>query len=196
VAAACATSASPPRILDLGCGEGHITREIQLASGEAQVAGLDYSMSAVARAVELFEGIDFAVGDAYACPYPAGYFDLVVCNNLWEHVPDPLNLLAAIDRVLKPSGHVVISTPSRYSLWNLLKVVRGREVAFMSKHHVTEYTVGQVKEQLRFGGYEVVQTKSRVANRILERIIRMVGSHHRLEQTVFYLARKADERSG
>jgi hypothetical protein len=108
--------------------------------------------------------------------------------------------------VLRPGGHVIISTPSRYRVSNLLRVVSGRRVNFISKLHVTEYTVGQVIEQLRFGGFDFVahfdrsvqpRTRSlthfvafRVIKPILSALLRLIGSHHSLESTVFYLARK------
>ena len=163
----------PARILDLGCGEGHITRDIHLAHDDAVIAGLDYSVSAISRAVDIVDAAEFAVGDAYLCPYPDSYFDLVVCNNLWEHVPDPLQLLKSMTRVLKPDGYVIISTPSRYSLWNLLKVIRGREVVRTTSRPT-----------------KISDLKSRIANVALERLISALGSHHRLEQAVFYLARR------
>jgi len=194
------------RILDIGCGEGHITAKIHDSFPSAEISGLDYSVSAIAKASVLYSGIEFIVADAYSPPYCDEYFDIVVCNNLWEHTPDPLHLLAAISRTLKSGGHIVISTPSRYRLRNILKVVRGRPVELMSHMHVTEYSVGQVIEQLRYGGFQVVKVLSHpigrekgwrelvlaVIGRILRAYLSLIRSHHNLESTVFYLARKTD----
>lgn len=101
--------------------------------------------------------------------------------------------------VLKPNGAVIISTPSRYRTDNLVRVFLGKEVKFMSKLHVTEYTVGQVKEQLTFGGFEVQKIisrpintgsmKFRTAHKMLELFCSTIKSHHQLESTIFYLAR-------
>jgi len=186
------------QILDLGCGQGHITEKIRQVLNGAAITGLDYSVSAIEYAHEHFPDIDFAVGDAYESPYAPGFFDVVVCNNLWEHVPDPLFLLSRIKRAVKPGGYLIISTPSRYRTGNLVRILRGKPVAFMSRHHVTEYTVGQVKEQLSYGGFEVKKVLSRpisegslkanVARMVLSTVVSMVGSHHQLEATVFYLA--------
>jgi len=68
----------------------------------------------------------------------------------------------------------------------------------MSRHHVTEYSVGQVIEQMEFGGFYEIQVvsktigtwKSRLAKLIPSLVISIVGSHHQLESTVFFLARR------
>lgn len=190
-----------PQILDLGCGQGHITEKIRQSLNCAKVTGLDYSVSAIEYAHEHFPNIDFACGDAYDSPYSNGFFDVLVCNNLWEHVPDPLFLLSRIKRIIKPNGYLVMSTPSRYRLHNLVSILMGNPVALISRHHVTEYTVGQVKEQLEFCGFKVRKIMSRpistgslkanLARLVFSKLISMVRSHHILEATVFYLAQEA-----
>ena len=194
------------RILDLGCGEGHITEKIRQSLNLSCVIGVDYSVSAIEYAHVNFPQVEFIVADAYDPPFEDNFLDLVVCNNLWEHVADPLALLASISRVIKPSGFLVISTPSRYRLSNLFRVLRGKPVVFMSKHHVTEYTVGQVAEQLAWGGFEVKKIiskqilegsyKARIAKGIFSLLIGFIGSRHQLESTVFYLAQKLESEKG
>lgn len=196
-----------PRILDLGCGDGFMTAEIENTWPNARVCGLDYSLPSIQAAVRRCRRVEFAVADACAPPYLDGVFDLVVCNNIWEHVPDPLALLRAISRVLRPRGVVVITTPNRYRLTNLLRALFGRRVTFMSQHHVTEYSIGQVEEQLRYGGFEVLKTVHRpmprvpgfrlravllhyLAKPILHAWLSLIGSHHHLEVTQFVAAQR------
>ena len=191
------------QILDLGCGQGHITEAVRQALGHAELTGLDHSVSAIEYAHDHFPKIEFEVGDACDSPYADEFFDLVLCNNVWEHVPDPLRLLAGVAPSIKPGGFFVMSTPSRYRLGNLARILRGKPVGFMSRHHVTEYSVGQVKEQFAHGGFCVVRVLSRpypmknpaarIARWVLNRLISLVGSHHQLESTVFYLAHKTVE---
>jgi 2-polyprenyl-3-methyl-5-hydroxy-6-metoxy-1,4-benzoquinol methylase len=197
---AVASAAGKLRVLDLGCGQGHITERMRQAFDTAEFSALDFSVSAIEYAHTHFPEIDFIVADACDCPYSDAYFDAVVCNNLWEHVPDPLRLLAGIRRILKPGGHVIISTPSRYRTSNLIRVLRGKPVVFMSPYHVTEYSVGQVKEQLAYGGFNVRSVvtrpisagslKARLARSLFETVVSLTSSHHQLESTVFYVAQK------
>jgi ubiquinone/menaquinone biosynthesis C-methylase UbiE len=189
-----------PQILDIGCGEGHITEKMRQALDSAEFTGLDHSLSAIAYASKHFPQIDFSVADAHDCPYAKEFFDLVVCNNLWEHIPDPLTFLSGISRTLKPGGYLVVSTPSRYRVRNLVRIVRGKPVVLMSRNHVTEYTVGQIIEQLNYGGFETTRILSRpisdeslniaLVRRMCAMFLSLVGSHHQLEATVFYLAKK------
>jgi len=187
------------KILDLGCGEGHLTGVIS-QNQDHEVYGLDYSISAIEYANKNFTGIDFVVADAYQPPYEDNYFDVVICNNIWEHVPDPLSLLNQITRVINPGGLLIISTPSRYRFGNVLRILVGIGTRFVSKLHVTEYSVGQVKEQLRFGGYEILDASSPVIKEkniffttlkwLMFLCIKAIRSPHILEATVFYTARK------
>jgi len=188
------------KLLDLGCGQGHFTEKIKKLFPCYDVYGLDYSISAIDYAHSNFSNIDFVAANAYNPPYIDETFDVIILNNIWEHVPDPLRLLNAISRILKPNGQLIISTPSRYRFANLIRVCLGRKVSFMSKLHVTEYTVGQVKEQLEFGGYKVTRVFSPPISEgglILTAlkyamliILKQIKSHHVLESTVFYSANK------
>lgn len=192
------------RVLDLGCGEGHLTARIQSDTQATEVFGLDYSISAIQHAQKNFQGIEFAVADGFMPPYPDSHFDVVVCNNIWEHVPDPLRLLEGIARVLAPHGLIVISTPSRYRFGNVLRILVGVGVKMVSTQHVTEYSVGQVIEQLRFGGFEVREMTSPVirernfiltaAKKAMAITARLLRSSHVLEATVFYAASPVGEQ--
>jgi ubiquinone/menaquinone biosynthesis C-methylase UbiE len=180
-----------------GSSQGHITAKIKQSHPGAEISALDYSVTAIQYAIEHFTEIDFAVGNAYDSPYQQSYFDVIVCNNLYEHVPDPIRLLTEIKRILKPNGFLIISTPSRYRLSNLIRVIIGKPVALMSKHHITEYSVGQVVEQLKFLEFRAVNISSepiaatslgfKLAHFVLSSLIKMTGSHHQIESTVFYL---------
>lgn len=189
-----------PRILDLCCGQGFITNNIKLNYKESEVFGLDHSISAIDYASTNFKGINFLVADAYSSPFDDDFFDVVVCNNFFEHVPDPIIFIESVKRILSTNGLFIISTPSRYRLVNLIKILIGRRVSLISKHHVTEYSVGQVKEMFNFSDIDVVEVYStpikekrliyRIVKFIISRVIKIIGSHHSLEATVFFAATK------
>ncbi|MCC6293407.1 MAG: class I SAM-dependent methyltransferase [Bryobacterales bacterium] len=187
-------------IIDAGCGEGDLTEHLRRAVPGSEMWGFDSSIPAIQEAVRRFEEIQFAVADAHSIPRPSGSADVVVCTNLLEHVPSPVRLLSEFRRLLKRDGYLILSTPSRFRFENLLRSWAGLPVVFMSNLHVTEYTVDQVVELLRFGGFRTVcrlstpvtpaewSWKWRLAKRLLTWWMRRTHSAHVLESTVFFLA--------
>lgn len=55
-------------------------------------------------------------GDALRLPFRAEAFDTVLCNEVLEHVTEPSALIAEVTRVLKPGGHVLLTTPQTWGL--------------------------------------------------------------------------------
>ena len=190
-------SESRCKLLDIGCGQGLLTNAFKKEFSDYDVYGLDRSITAIEYANSNFSNIDFVVADAYNAPFEEEYFDIIVCNNIWEHLPDPLNMLNSIRRILKINGQLIISTPSRYHVRNLVRALMGKNV-ILSKHHITEYTVGQIEEQLKFGGFKIHKTYSPIIKEadwkmqalklIFYCFLRTIKSHHVLESTVFYSA--------
>jgi SAM-dependent methyltransferase len=98
----------PGTALDIGCGAGTYVR--LLAERGHSVIGLDYSRPSLARAVER-EGCgrsQYAAGDAYSLPFPAGLFDLVVCIGVLQAVASPERVLDEATRVLHGAGVLVV----------------------------------------------------------------------------------------
>lgn len=194
------------QLLDVGCGQGHITSKVLDNFPNLSVSGIDVSLSAIKYANQNFKGIDFVVGDACNPPYAASYFDIIICNNMYEHITDPVKLLFNLKKILSADGLIILSTPSRFRSSNLVKAFLGKKLS-INKHHVTEYTVGQVIEQLSFAGFNVNKVKGlelklqggtfctrlfihKVFKSAVNVIIRFMRSHHVLDSTVFYVAQK------
>jgi len=92
------------RWLDYGCGNGGLVRYAAEA-GRAQVFGYDTgAMAESARRSGLQILDDRQLGDA------KGTFDLITAIEVIEHVPEPLDLLAAMRRLLKPGGLLFLTT--------------------------------------------------------------------------------------
>ncbi|HJU40506.1 MAG TPA: methyltransferase domain-containing protein [Tahibacter sp.] len=97
-----------PRILDLGCGTGEITRRLAERYRDAELVGVDILESNLAIARDASAGLGARVryehGDAFALAYPDAHFDLVVCRHLSQAVPDFPRVFDEITRVLRPGG--------------------------------------------------------------------------------------------
>jgi ubiquinone/menaquinone biosynthesis C-methylase UbiE len=113
-------------ILDVGCGTGGIS--VAFARAGAKVVGLDSGNTdpvnikmATARAKKEKADIAFVRGDAQQLPFQDRTFDVVVCNDVIEHVARPKELAREVSRVLKPGGILYLSAPNRFSLPDIYK---------------------------------------------------------------------------
>ena len=100
-------------ILDLGCGTGTLTHA--LLEKSASVTGLDSSPEMIAKARQLYPGMDFRVLDARLMPW-RNRFDIVFSNAALHWIPDHGTLLNAVSRVLKPQGKLVCEFGARLNI--------------------------------------------------------------------------------
>ncbi|MCX6627531.1 MAG: methyltransferase domain-containing protein [Candidatus Solibacter sp.] len=98
------------RILDVGCGTGHLTAEI--AQAGATVLGVDRSAAMIAHARENFPLLRFEVQDVCELPYQAE-FDAVFSSAVLHWVQPPEIAAAAMVRALKPGGRLVFELGGR-----------------------------------------------------------------------------------
>jgi SAM-dependent methyltransferase len=91
------------RILDLGCGDGHLA--VRIAALGAQVTGVDASAEMVAAALAL--GADAVVGNAEALPFADQTFDAVFSNAVLHWVRDQDAMMREVHRVLRPGCRFV-----------------------------------------------------------------------------------------
>jgi len=83
-----------------------------------QVTGVDIDEKAILYAKENFQkdNLIFEIGDAMDMKYEKNSFDVVVCSQVYEHVPDANTLMSEIFRVLKPGGTVYFAAGNRIML--------------------------------------------------------------------------------
>ena len=95
-------------ILDLGAGAG-IVEQMNFRGQCARVCGVDLDP----RVMENPWLDDAKVSDAGEIPYPDSSFDLVLADNVMEHLAKPEEVLNEVNRVLCPGGHLLFKTPNR-----------------------------------------------------------------------------------
>jgi|SRR5687767_13185462 2-polyprenyl-6-hydroxyphenyl methylase/3-demethylubiquinone-9 3-methyltransferase len=104
------------QVLDVGCGGGLLAEGMALRG--ARVLGIDLAPEALAvarlHAAESGLGVEYrqVAVEELAESAPAG-FDIVTCLEMLEHVPDPSAVVGALARLVRPGGHVILSTINR-----------------------------------------------------------------------------------
>jgi SAM-dependent methyltransferase len=102
--------------LDLGSSTGFFSDELRNAG--AKVFGLDIDEPGLSAANKRFPGgIVWLRADGSKIPLPDQSVDLVVFNQIYEHVVDPDAVMAEIRRILKPEGIAYLGLGNRLTLW-------------------------------------------------------------------------------
>ena len=111
----------PGRLLDVGCGGGHLLAHARAAGWE--VAGVDPSADGCAQARAQY-GIQVEAAPLEAAALPEASFDVVTLVNVLDQAPDPVALLRAARRALRPRGLLVARVPNgdfHRIAWGLLR---------------------------------------------------------------------------
>lgn len=115
---AAAELAGSARVLDVGCGDGQVSRLVARL-GASLVVGVDPTWNQVRVAGERGGGASFAMAGAAALPFAAASFDAVVACLVFEHIRDVDDAIAEVARVLAPGGrfcfflnHPLLQTPN------------------------------------------------------------------------------------
>ncbi len=104
-------------ILDLGSGEGGTS---SVLSDGNTVISLDISLERLNRQKDKNKNYALVLGNAIRLPFKDNFFDLIILQDVIEHVQSPEILINNISAVLKPGGTIYLSTPNKLSIFNLI----------------------------------------------------------------------------
>jgi ubiquinone/menaquinone biosynthesis C-methylase UbiE len=120
--------ADPQSILDVGCGEGILTRRWAARRPDRRVVGVDLedpALRAAWAAAGPLANLELRAMRADALAFADDAFDLVTAIEVLEHLPDPEAALAEMSRVARQG--LLVSVP-REPLWRALNLARGAYV--------------------------------------------------------------------
>lgn len=169
------------RILEMGAYM-QMTPALRGRLGYGEVRGCYYGPAGQTDHRE----VKSATGEIFTCevdlfdaekdrfPYPDEHFATVLCCELLEHLPsDPMFLMAEINRILRPGGHVVMTTPNVASIRALRAILEGYHPGFFPAYikpaepgaevearHAREYTPREMHYLLQDSGFEVVRLET------------------------------------
>lgn len=171
-----ATALGPPTeqprtVLDIGCGDGTAAATAAPLLTDHRIIGVDWSQDALTRART---NLPYTVrGELTALPLRSASADAVLFSEVIEHLVDPDSALAEIHRVLRPGGHLMLSTPNLAAWYNRALLLAGvqpvfSEVSLRAIHgrpgkevvgHLRLYTPRALREFVTAAGFEVVGLK-------------------------------------
>jgi len=104
---------------------------------------------------------DYFDAETEKFPYDDGSFNTAVCSEVIEHLKqDPAHMLAEINRVLKPGGRLILTTPNITSVFALYRVLSGAHPQVWSVYtgkdgdrHNREYAPAEIIKLLQWAGF-------------------------------------------
>lgn len=142
-------------VLDIGCQSGDLCSELRKLGHDAH--GVEIEPELISAAQKKYPSMDFRVADCSAAiPHPNGFFDVVWAGNVIEHITSTGSFLREINRVLKPGGHFLLTTPLHSLAKNLYIVLFRFEKHFNPEFsHYRFYTKGSLSRVLTKYGFEI-----------------------------------------
>ncbi|MEU8676129.1 methyltransferase domain-containing protein [Streptomyces sp. NPDC048560] len=158
-------------VLDVGCGDGSAAATAARELNGHRVVGVDWSQGALLRAApRLGQVVRGELTDG-GLPFASGSADAVIFSEVVEHLVDPDSALDELHRVLRPGGHLMLSTPNLAAWYNRGLLLAGvqpvfSEVSLRQIHgrpgsqvvgHLRLYTARALREFVAACGFEVVR---------------------------------------
>jgi glycosyltransferase involved in cell wall biosynthesis/SAM-dependent methyltransferase len=169
------------RILEMGAYL-QITPALHSKLGYGEVRGCYYGPAGRIdhRTVTSAEGETFTCdiehfdAEKDCFPYADEYFSTVICGELIEHLfQDPMHLMGEVNRILKPGGHLVLTTPNVAALRGISAILLGYHPGFFHAYikpadgsgevdarHNREYTAREIHKLLENSGFAVTRLET------------------------------------
>ncbi len=168
------------RVLEMG-SYLQITPALKNRLGYGEVRGCYYGEAGVVEHHEptsidgeRFEcDLDLFDAEKDPFPYPDAHFATVLCCELIEHLfEDPMHMMAEINRILRPGGHLVLTTPNIASLRAISAILQGYHPGLFPQYikpapdgkidprHNREYTPLEIRQLFDNSGFETVRIET------------------------------------
>lgn len=110
------------KILDAGCGNGFLMKELKKNSSLTKFYGLDILKDSISYAKKLNPDSRFFVGNVTDMPFKDDYFDLIICSEVIEHLKNPETALKEIQRTTKKYAIICLPYEPFFTIANLLRL--------------------------------------------------------------------------
>jgi ubiquinone/menaquinone biosynthesis C-methylase UbiE len=137
-----------PTVIDIGCSAGHLLSDLNTCFPDATLLGVDMMATGLRQAHLRVPDALLLKADVCALPLDDASVDVVVSENLLEHVPNDELALAEIARILRPNGRAVIVVPVDPGCYDHFDRLLG---------HERRYSRGELAGKARGAGLKVLE---------------------------------------
>lgn len=145
-------------MLDVGCGSGLSLLEAQALGAQAYGIEADPNVGRIADELKL----RVHIGSLHDRPFQDVSFDLIVLNQVIEHIPDPGKALEALKERLKPMGRLVLVFPNRSSFWQ--RIAGPKWINWHIPYHLHHFNAKGFRAFAQRHGYRVIRQKTITPN--------------------------------
>ncbi len=145
------------KILDIGCGDGRLLSLLKGAGSAWELQGLDFNERG--NRIAESKGLKVHYGKFEELPFAGGSFDLVIMNEVLEHLYNPCESLAKAKEILKPGGYLVIETPCLGS-WDYRLFKNSSWGGYHLPRHLNLFSRKSIRRVLEKAGFEMVKVSS------------------------------------
>ncbi|MBX2848864.1 MAG: class I SAM-dependent methyltransferase [Acidiferrobacterales bacterium] len=168
------------KVLEVGCGEGNFRSNL---NNSHEYWGIEPNLAASEIAQEKLDKVLCGKYEDVSNQLPDKYFDLIICNDVIEHMEHHDKFLFALQKNIAPSGSLIVSIPNVRYIPNLMELIflkdwHYREAGILDVTHLRFFTFKSLKRVLHETGWHI--NKIRGINRY--------GSHrigHKLALSYF-----------
>ncbi|MBU0500869.1 MAG: class I SAM-dependent methyltransferase [Gammaproteobacteria bacterium] len=145
------------RVLEIGCGAGRFRGNLSL---EHEYWGVEPVKSEAMLASDSLDKVLIGTYDGVFNDIPDDYFDLVICNDVIEHLPDHDSFLQTIKRKMTKAGYLVASIPNVRHIENLFELLfrkdwKYQDAGILDRTHLRFFTRKSLKRTLLENGYTI-----------------------------------------
>ena len=164
------------RILEVGCGAGAFATLLKQQAPERFIVGIEPEATALRQATGTIDiPLEGLLGEVDLGTEP---FDLVIMNDVLEHMVDPWSALTTAYAALRPGGSVLISVPTVRSLSVLRPLIVSGSFSYqdqgmLDRTHLRWFTSRSIQEAVRGAGF--VDIKATPVSRVKGRAARALS---------------------
>jgi len=145
-------------VLDYGCGAGQSLLELRAMGADAYGIEADANVARIAAHHQL----QIHIGSFYDNPFPGVKFDLIILNQVLEHIPEPAKVLNLLAGRLKSGGRLVVAVPNAGSIY--CRLFGKRWINWHIPYHLHHFNRSCLKALGRRTGWRLLSARTITPN--------------------------------
>jgi ubiquinone/menaquinone biosynthesis C-methylase UbiE len=148
------------KILDIGCAQGGFLNELSNL-GFSDLYGVDVSKKFIEQAHKNLKSAKFVVGEATSLPFSDSLFDVVIIDQVLEHLLEPQLAIFEIERVLKVDGYLLVGVPNTeyYEKFSFFSYYW-----FLMKEHIQHFGINAIFNLVTNRDFDYINHDTRISH--------------------------------